>query len=211
MISRFPALSLIFSLLLGGCGLELTAGGQSEAEVAAVATDGSTASPSQTRYSLTGEEGERRMSNSLSAGSVDFLATVSLLDDAGNAVAITNGAIAAQVTLGATARVPLGFNRVRVRRYTGIRLTFSEVAAQVAGLPIGSGSFTGVVEVDMGGSPLVVDLPMEVDVRRNREHILVLHLNSSAWLPLAQVVSLIPPRALLSASAFGQAIEVTVE
>lgn len=203
-------LPLLGVMALGGCGKELTAGGLHEGEVSAVATD-QDAGASGARYALVPDAGARTAGLAAVEGVVGVRVAVSLVGESGALVPITDGAVVAQVGIGSSARVPLGDDSVPEGIYPAVRLTFTEVLAQVQGLPLAGSLFTGAVAVDLGGGVVEVDVPVTVTVRAQARSTVVLRLNSAAWLSLAQLVPSVPPSARVTAAAFRQAIALTVE
>ncbi|MQA92006.1 MAG: hypothetical protein GEU90_17580 [Gemmatimonas sp.] len=201
-------LPLLAALALGGCSKELTAGGFGE--VSTVATDEDN-NPSTARYALLPGVGEQSVPLATVEGAVEMSMDVSLVSESGVALPITGGAAAVEVEIGTSARVPLGTEVVPVGLYPAVRLSFHEVGAEVQGLVLGGTVFAGTVTVDLGQDGLEVEFPVPVNVREDEDATVVLHLHSMTWLSLAQLLSSIPPGAVVSSDAFREAIEVTAE
>lgn len=203
-------LPLLGLLALGGCGKELTAGGQREGEVSAVATDRD-AGAASARYALVPSGGVRPAAVADAEGFVELEVAVALVDASGGLVPITDGTVEAEVAIGTSSRVPLSSRAVLEGVYPTIRVTFEEVVAQVEGLLLNGTAVDGTVAVDLGGEPLTVDVALPVTVREDARSTVILQLHSLDWLAFAEILPVIGADAVVSASAFRQAIEVTVE
>ncbi|MEX2582037.1 MAG: hypothetical protein WD766_02115 [Gemmatimonadota bacterium] len=199
-----PALMLV----LGGCSKELTAGGLREGEVSAAATDQEGASSA--RYSLAPGRGSQVESAGVLSGSVDMRISVTVIDEEGREVPVTEGVVGASVPIGTSELVPLGTTQMEVGFYTTVRLRFEEVFAQVNGLDLAGGPFSGTVEVGLGNEGLVIDFEGGLEVREEGS-LVVVALRSSEWLGSAEIVSgAIPPRMTVSATDFASAVLVDV-
>lgn len=200
---------LLGALVLGGCGRELTAGGFREGEVSAAATDES--GPSAARFDRAGDGSESQASVAGVNGSVGLAASVSLVAESGAVVPITDGSALADVVIGSSERVVLGLASVPEGDYPSVRITFTEVGAEVQGLLLVGISFTGTVSVDLGTGPLVVDVQVPVTVREGDPSTVIVDLNTESWLSLATPHPTVPPSATVTADAFRNGIAVTVE
>lgn len=203
-------LPLLCLLAVGGCGKELTAGGQREGEVSAVATD-TDAGASSARYTLIPGGAVQPAAVADVEGIVGMDVAVALVAASGGLVPITDGTVEAEVAVGTSSRVPLSSRAVIEGVYPTVRVTFEEVVAQVEGLSLNGTAFQGTVAVDLGGEPLTVDVHLPVTVREDARSTVVLQLHSLDWLAFAEILPIVGVDAVVSASAFRQAIEVTVE
>lgn len=185
---------------LSACGVELV-GGAERGEVEATMTDDpSSDQPSPSRAPAPSMSRAPAVSEQIVPieGTVSADLAVALVA-AGEATQVTSGTVTGQVRIASSDRDVLGNRRVVVDVYPTVRLTFTRIEAQVE---------TGVggplsVEVDMRGSPLVIDAPVQVEVREEGVATIEVDLNAAVWLALADPVTGLVPRA-----AFASAIAV---
>ena len=197
------AMRLWLALLLPGlaaCGVELV-GGAERGEVEATMTDDpSSNQPSPSRApapSMSRAPAENEQIVPI-GGTVSADLAVALVAG-GEATQVTSGTVTGEVRIASSDRDLLGRRRVVEGVYPTVRLTFTRIEAQVetgAGGPLS-------VEVDMRGSPLVIDAPLQVEVREEDVATIEVDVNAAVWLALADPVTGLVPRA-----AFAGAIAV---
>lgn len=227
MNRRCGVAAVLLALLPAGCGVEMTSGGQRTGEVRTVVTsddpatstspasmapsaknDGSSAAGAAAARP-TGPDGGTSPTDAsalLIRGSLDFLAAVTLVTEAGEEVQATDGYQSGVFRIEGTDSALIGVERVRVGTYTRARVTFRRMTADVeGGLLIGGIPFLGRVTVAIGTEPVVIDAPIRLTVEENAEHRLVVDLNAAAWLPGLNRLGEV------TASAFGSAVDVRVE
>jgi hypothetical protein len=203
------ALALAAAAALGGgCGKELTAGGQRDGEVVTYVTSeeggpGQSLAPADGGPSLyhashpAGSPGGGAAL--LVQGDVVVDAQVSLLDGS-HEVPLHATPASAAVRIEAADSALLVTGQVEAAAYTHVRVRFSRVEAQVrGGLPL-----LGLVKVDMQAGPVVVDIPVPVQVRAGARTRIVIDLNAHQWLPRAT------PALLVARGDFQNAVTVRV-
>ncbi|MBW3628403.1 MAG: hypothetical protein KY464_03815 [Gemmatimonadetes bacterium] len=199
-------LPLALAVMLAGCGQELTAGGLTEGEVAAVVTDdpgGASAnrlSGGGPRFSLA--SGATPV---VPQGRVEVEGSVAIVREDGTEVRLSPATARAEVRIASAEVDTLARDSALAARYTRARLTFTRVQANVtSGLTLGLGvPFTGLVRVDLP-TALVVERLIDLRVVAGREHELVIDLNAADWLVLAS------PLGTVSRDAFGAKVQVRV-
>jgi hypothetical protein len=185
---------------LTGCGVELV-GGAERGEVETTMTDDpSSNEPSPSRSPAPSMSRAPEVSEQVVAieGTVSADLAVALVAG-GEATQVTSGTVTGQVRIASTDRDALGTRRVVEGVYPTVRLTFTRIEAQVetgVGAPLS-------VEVDMRGSPLVIEAPVPVEVREEDVATVEVDLNAAVWLAFADPVTGLVPR-----SAFASAIAV---
>lgn len=191
------------ALLLAGCGKEILAGGQREGEVSAVATDGGGAPSAQ-------EEGHgpslsRAPAAAPLRGTIEFVGSVAVAAEDGRVVPITDGFATVRLRLAQPDTALLGRKRVPVGTYSRARVAFTSVSVDVTeGLVVGGLPLSGLVRVDIGVEPLVVEAPITMLVREDGRSTLVVDLNAALWLAAVNPLS-----KTVSAAAFRAAVEVS--
>lgn len=192
-------------LAVVGCG-NLTAGGGGEAEVVVSGngTDGtgtaSTSGPAFAMVPASGDEGDPAVE-----GDVTVALRVFLLAPDGGAEEISGGP--REVTVDVHGEFPetLGSVPVTGGGYTGVRIVFSEVEANVTGLL--DPGLLPVVTVDFEGEEvLVVERPLSVALDGRTGLVLTVHLRSLVWLALVD-----PETLLVPANGFRAAVEISGE
>ena len=197
------ALVFWLALLLPGltaCGVELVGGGQHGDVETTMTDDPSSNQPSPSRAAAPSMSRAPASSEQIVplGGTVSADLAVAVVAG-GEAARVTSGTVTGQVRIASSDRDVLGNRRVVEGVYPTVRLTFTRIEAQVE---------TGVggplsVEVDMRGSPLVIDAPVQVEVREEDVATVEVDLNAAVWLALADPVTGLVPRA-----AFASAIAV---
>lgn len=205
----------MFALLATGCGVELTAGGQT-GDVRAVATSNGSSSraPGPSRAEATAREaGSADAATSGAAGSLvvrgslAFTAAVTLVREDGEEVPITRGYSDAVVRIEGADSVEVARDSVPVGTYTRARVAFRRMEADVIeGLLVGGVPIRGRVSVAIGPEPIVVESPVLLRVQPNGEHTLVIDLNAEAWLLTLNPLT----REVLGAS-FRSAVDLRVQ
>lgn len=189
MIDRFGKLLALAALLAlpTGCGGDIYAGGFGEVEGRAT-SDGPSQSQS-TQRSTADREGSAPARLVVAGaeplqGTLQFTASISVLDQSGAALPIATN-VAHSVRLSGGDTVALGRQNLPAARYPRARVTFTRVVASVE-TPLVIGGLVGEVTVQIPqGQPLVVEAPVDLLVRTNGRHALVVDLNAAAWLPRA--------------------------
>jgi hypothetical protein len=199
------ALALWLALLGPGvtaCGVELV-GGEERGDVETTMTDDpSSNQPSPTLAPAPGTSRAPEASEQLVplGGTVSADVAVALVAG-GQATQVTSGTVTGQVRIASSDRDVLGNRRVVEDVYPTVRLTFTRIEAQVetgVGGPV-------TVEVDMRGSPLVIEAPVQVEVREEDVATIEVDLNAAVWIAVADPVTGLVPRA-----AFASAVAVRV-
>lgn len=192
-----------------GCGQELLAGGMRSGEASAVVTD----DPGSSSSSTVEDPASRMSLDPASRGSIGAAAaegsilvegSVALESAGGRTIPLGNGPGAASVQISSNATSELATGEVEVGRYTNARVTFTRVEAEVAGgLSVGLGvQVSGTVKVLLP-QPLVIEAPIELLVREDGEHTIVIDLNSEVWLAAVDPLLLTVPTQL-----FAQAVTI---
>lgn len=202
---NFVVAPLALLLALGGCGQELTAGGQ-RGEVDAVVTDSDAAPPASRSASGGGPAFSFSRVVTVPTGTVTVEGSVELLDAAGDGTPLAGGDGEASVTIGAPGSDVLATDSVPAVRYPRVRITFTRVEASVTGgLLSGSVGVPVTVQVDLP-QPRAVERSVELMVRDEGEHRLAIDLNAATWLAAVD-----PVTGLVSATDFAAAVAVRVE
>ncbi len=194
VIQGIRVLTLLLPLLAIGCGKELTAGGAREGEVITTVTSDPAESDSRTptgdpSFSMSGTSG------GVAEGDLTVAAFVSLVAN-GREMPLNEVPASASFRIEVADSALLAGGMVEARAYTHVRLRFTRVEAQLSGnLPL-----AGLVRVDLGTGPQVIDIPLLVEVHPAGLTRLVVDLNAHRWLGLADPVTrLVPTAAFLAA------------
>lgn len=197
-----PLAALLAGMMaLTGCGRELVGGGARNVDARATGdgTPGGSASVAPA-YAIAPGGGPSYQANGIN-GSITFDARVSLVRNStpeplgtGTATVSVNGRDTVTVASGRVARVD----------YPVARVVFTRVTANVtSGLTIGGTSLTGRVDVAIApGDSIVVERPVSLG-DRNDDATLLIDLDASAWLGLANPLTRIVP-----AAAFQSAVKL---
>lgn len=203
---RFMAAAVLV-LSAAGCGQELLAGGMRSGEASAVVTDDPRASGSASAHETPTSRAMLTSGSRLSAiqtaaeGSILVEGAVELESAGGQMILLGGGPGTASVQISSAATSALGTSQVEVGRYTTARVTFTRVEADVSGgLVVGLGvQVKGKVRVLLP-EPLVVEAPIELLVREDGEHIVVIDLNSEVWLAAVDPLLLTVPAQVFAAA-----------
>ena len=190
-------------MAVSGCGRELVGGGARDVD--AVATGDGTSgggSPSMApSYAVAPGGGPVFQANGLS-GTITFDARVSLVR--GGTVEPLNGPATATVRADGRDTVALVSGRVDDVDYPVARVVFTRVTANVTGgLVIGGVGLTGRVDVAIApGDSIVVERAVDLGAA-GADATLVVDLDASAWLGLAN-----PATRIVPAAAFQSAVKL---
>jgi hypothetical protein len=190
---------LAFLLLLGaaGCGKEVVVGGQKDVDTYATGdgTPEGGASPSLAP-ALSLAPGGPLTSHiaGRAQGTVSFRAKVALVGAAGGRADVFRTPASALVRIDGHDTTFVAGGRVREDSYVGVRVTFTEVMANVTGgLVIGGVNVTGAVNVAVGDSVVV---ERQVALGGNDDDVrLLVDLDASAWLSATSPLNRIVPAA----------------
>ena len=202
------SLSLMFAAasLLAGCG-NLTAGGLTGQAEVAVSGDASTnpglANPlgpilAQGVHSASSEnepEGEVE---------VEFLLFLEGAD--GSSIALADSDIRVRVDLRGRQEADVVNRAVPAQRYTGLRIVFTEIEAEVdSGLIINGQVVSGPVEVRLEDVSLTVLRPLSLEVGEGERVQLLIDLNAAVWLEAVD-----PALNTVDEEAFANALDLVV-
>ena len=194
--------ALLLALAAGGCGKDVVVGGQKDVE--ANATGDATpegGSPSRQpgpAFSLLDHAPGRAQGTITADVRVVLLAS-------GGTFALNDAPTRVTMQIDGDDSVRVVARSVPQAAYTGVRLTFTRVQANVlSGLVIGGVNVTGSVSVAIDGS-LVVERPVSM-LDADADYEMLIDLDASAWLPATNPVSRIVP-----AAAFSNAVKVTAQ
>jgi hypothetical protein len=189
------AAALVFAL--AGCNGEVVVGGQKDVDAYATGdgtSGGGSASLAPAYAVRPGGPVATHLGGSL-AGTVTFQARVELVDAAGDAVALAPSPAGGTVRLDGHDTVFVASRTVLATRYPRVRVTFTQVAANVTGgLVIGNVNVTGQVQVGVPGGGVVVE--RAVDLGDDDEDVeILIDLDASAWLPSVNLATRVVPAA----------------
>lgn len=189
-----------------GCG-NLTAGGAAEVEVVVAADDGASGSSASAFAAATAAAPATDPVEDEVAGlEGTLLVTFSLaLLDGGEEVALTDGLVTLELPLQEGLRSEVGTVEVPAVRYSGYRVTFTRVEAEISSSP-GQSPFPDFVEVDLSEGPLVFDRPGPLDLSTDERVRVVLNLRSGGWLSAAD-----PSEGRVLRGVFRNAVRLAVE
>lgn len=195
------ALALLLVMVAPGCGKELVVGGEKHVDARSTGDGTPEGSASMApAFNRTAADGPS-LAAARAQGTIIYAARVELLTADGAAVAL-GPQTPATVKIDGSDTVTVVAGDVPVQSYTGVRVTFPSVNANVAGgLVIGGVSLTGNVTVGTGEAVVVeraVDLGSpSASVR------LLIDLDASAWLPAAN-----PTTRVVASSVFQSAVKI---
>lgn len=186
------------------CGPELVGAGERGTVQAEVTDDPRAAEQTTTARTV-------RMSRSLSPGldpvdlegTITVEAGVEVLSQVGPPIEVTARDGEGTTEIGAGNRADLGrVEEVPVGVYPAVRLTFSRISIGLTGGGVIPDHLS--LEVDLSAGPIVVEMPVGVEVLDGELTTIVVDLNAHDWLTLADpVTGLIPPAAVESALTIG--------
>lgn len=133
----------------------------------------------------------------LPEGTLSTDLSVELVTASGAAIPITIGLTTGTVGVASGDRAELGLREVEVDVYPRVRITFTRVEAE---LSAGSGLAPLTVRVQLGSTPLTMEVPLEVAVRKDELSVVEVDLNAAVWLPMADPVTGLVPRAAFEAA-----------
>lgn len=206
MSAKRAGIAMLLALGLAGCGKELLVGGQKHVDARATGDGTPEGAASHSRapaYAVA--PADAPVADHVAGraqGTVTFAAKISLISDDGRVVELNPSPDMATVRIDGDDTVRVASRNVPERRYTAVRVAFTEARADVTGgLVVGGINVTGRVNVAVGDSIVVqraVDLgPPEADVR------LLIDLDASAWLRTTN-----PATRIVAAAAFQQAVKI---
>lgn len=205
------ALALLLGIAVVGCG-SLTAGGFGEATVVMsgdAPDQTSQASTSAPHPAIVGSEepsvansegtalGEPATVSGPSAGDallptdhdddpegeLDVELSVFLVAADGDLVPVTDGVVRVRVDLDGVQEPEIGSTTVEARGYTGLRMIFTEIEAEVeAGLIIDGQPVIGLIDVEIDDANLPVTKAIDVEVAEGGRVELLIDLNADSWL-----------------------------
>jgi hypothetical protein len=188
--------------VLAACSGEVVGGGQKPVETRAVG-DGGTASSSSVAGTAPdrGARYSTSFASAAAAGTVDFDARVTLVDESHGQERAVIGTATAQVGIAQHDSVLVAREQVAAVPYVRARVAFTRVHANVTGgLVIGGVNLTGAVDVPIAQYDSVV---VERDVAmtdRTRPYVLVVDLNAGAWLPAASTATRLVPDSVFASA-----------
>lgn len=139
-------------------------------------------------------------------GEVEAEFRMYLVREDGGLVALTDQEVRVRVDLEGVEEPEVANRVVEAEVYTGFRVVFSEIEAEVdAGLIINGEPVTGPIDVELEGPDLTVDVPVSINVPADDTVEILVDLNAADWL---QAVD--PVAGTVSAAAVASFIEVVV-
>jgi hypothetical protein len=190
----------VFAFLSAGCG-ELTSGGVGEVEVWTTADDpqsGAATSAPAPSQSVVAGPGEGSPAPSPAVGSTraaDGILTAQLqaylrAEGTGEWIEITEGVRDITMDLDGMSERRAGVRFLSSGRYTGFRVVFQRVEANVTGgLVVGGVPVLGTVRVALGAQGLTVERDLVLEVVARGAHDVVLDLGADIWLPQLSLVT----------------------
>lgn len=183
-------LSILTAAALAACG-NLTAGGLTGEATVVVSGDADTLSsvpaPAPQRLvtadapSLVAPAGPALVEPSEVEGELQVEFMAYLVDDAGEAIQLGDE-LQAQVDLkGRVESDVVDRQTIPATHYSELRVIFTKIHAEVEGLVVG-GVPVPEVDVELEQLSLLVSRPLDLEVQQNAEAVLVVDLNSLAWL-----------------------------
>jgi hypothetical protein len=218
MMRQVSPIMLLVPLLMA-CG-ELTSGGVGDDEVWATADEQGTPSASPPPGSSAvvppayGWESHGTPSaassreSAAAAGVLTAQLRVFLRSDlTGEWIEITDGVRDLTLDLDGSSERRVGVRILEGGRYTGLRIVFHRVEANVTGgLIVGGIPIVGLVSVDLGGlGTLTVERSLLLDLEAGGSQDVVLDMGASTWLPTLSLLTRI-----VAGAAFSNAIAVRV-
>jgi hypothetical protein len=209
---------LLLGTLVLACG-ELTSGGVGDVEVWATADDQGTASASAPPGSgaVVPAAGWESQGTPSAAGSRAIAAATGVLtaqlrtylrsDLTGEWIEITEGVRDLTLDLDGSSERRVGVRILDGGRYTGFRVVFQRVEANVtSGLIVAGIPIVGLVSVDLGAQgTLTVERSVLIDLEARDNVDVVLDMGASTWLP-----TLSPVTRVVAGAALGNALAVRV-
>lgn len=175
------------ALMSAACG-NLTAGGVGEASVS-MSGDASEDGASPQMAIMSGPAATDHLDDD-PEGEVEADLSVFLVAADGELVPITDGEVRVRVDLQGVEQPEIGTQMVGATTYTGLRIVFTEIEAEVdAGLIIGGVPVTGPIDVEIEGV-LTIDRPIEVEIADGERVELLIDLNADSWLQAVDPVTL---------------------
>lgn len=189
-----PALALFLGIASVACG-NLTAGGVGEATVVM-----SGDAPDQTSHASTSapqpaivSSEDPSVASSTDAlptdhdddprGELDAELSVFLVAADGDVVPVTDGVVRVRVDLDGVREPEIGSTTVEARGYTGLRMVFTEIEAEVeGGLIIDGQPVIGLIDVEIDDVNLPVEKTIDVEVAEGGQVELLIDLNADSWL-----------------------------
>ena len=207
MTMRWKVLLLLLLSAAPACGPELV-GGSERGEVETVVTDDpGSDGPAEQRSAgpRTGGGAEAAAALVALEGSVSVDAAATIVTAGGVAIPVTGPDATASLALGSGDEAPLGRETVEAGSYPLVRVAFRRVEVTLAvPLPLPSGGEGSLsIAVDLSAGPLLLTVPVTVEVADDETTTLRVDLNSAAWLSQAD-----PVTGIVSRGAFAAAVGV---
>ncbi len=200
--------ALLLALAAGGCGKDVVVGGQKDVEASATGDatpeGGSPSRQSGAAFSLAPDGPRLDHAPGRAQGTLTADVQVELVAS-GATFALNDAPTRVTMQIDGDDSVRVALRGAPEVAYTGVRLTFTRVQAEVAsGLVIGGVSVTGTVSVAIAGSVVVErSVPMP---EATRDYAVLIDLDASAWLSAAN-----PASRIVTAAAFSNAVKVTAQ
>lgn len=138
-------------------------------------------------------------------GEVEAELSVFLVAEDGDLVPITDGDVRVRVDLDGVEEPELASRTVTAASYTGLRMVFVEIEADVdEGLVIDGQPVVGRVDVEIE-DPLTVTKPLSIEVAEGASVELLIDLNAEQWLQ-----AVVPATRTVHAQTFADLVSVTV-
>jgi len=193
------------SLLIGGCGGNLTAGGFGEATVTvsgdSPGTGGAFAPAAQLVVSDLGRAEQDEPEGEIEA---EFL--LFLVDGDGNAVSLSESELKVEVDVEGEREVDAARATVPATLYSGLRIVFTKIEVEVeAGLIVNGVPLLGPVEVELEDATLTVERPVNLLIRDGDLVEMLVDLNTATWLEAVD-----PDLRTVAEAVFAGAISVVV-
>lgn len=196
------ALALLLMLIGPGCGKELVVGGEKHVDTRSTGDGTPEGSASMAPAFDRGPAAGLSLAAARAQGTITYQARVELLRANGGAVSL-GAPTTATVKIDGSDTVAVIARDLAAGSYTGVRVTFTSVQANVTGgLVIGGTSLTGVVNVGSPAESIVVE--QTVDLGSPSESVrLLIDLDASAWLPTVN-----PATRVVASSVFQGAVKI---
>jgi len=201
MRASYALAALLLAMTTAGCGKELVVGGQKHVDAAGTGdgTPEGSAYKAPAYARLTGPDAAAVRAQ----GTITFAARVEVLTAGGQSAQLSPSPAPVTVKIDGSDSVHIAAGDVPVGRYTAVRVTFTQVQANVTGgLVIGGVNVTGLVSVGIPGESVVVARAVDLGSPGVGARVLV-DLDASAWLSTAN-----PATRVVASSIFQSAVQI---
>jgi hypothetical protein len=200
--STRAALALLLVLALAACG-NLTAGGFGDATV--VVSGDAPEESAPPAYALLPSPRMAEGSDDELDGELEVEMSIFLVAADGSLLPLTDDEVRVRVDLEGVEEPEVASRSVPATTYTGLRMVFVEIEAEVdAGLIIDGLPFIGLVDVEIE-EPLTITKPLDLEIEEGADVELLIDLNAEGWLAAVN-----PVTHLVAAEVFADLVEVGV-